>query len=61
MQIRESPYFGIFYTAYNMISVEHRHVYQIIILTMIRSMVTLLWLDHMLNNLLIVAQYGNFL
>ena len=56
MRIRESSYFGIFCALYNMISMKYRHVYQMIILTMVRSMS-----KHMLNNLMVVARYRNFL
>ena len=39
-----------------MISAEYRHVYQLIILPMVKKI-----FKHVLNNLLTVARYGNFL
>ena len=56
IRIRENPYFDIFHTVFNMISVGYRHVYSMIILTMVR-----LFFGHILYNLLAKAWYGNFL
>ena len=56
IRIRENPCFDIFHAVFNMISVEYRHVYRIIILTLVRS-----FFSHILYSLLAVAWYGNFL
>ena len=50
------PYFDKFYAVYNMISVEYRHVYQLVILTMVRSMP-----KNILNNLLAVDMEFSFI
>ena len=54
--IRENPCLDIFHAVFNMISVEYRHIYRMIILTM-----SSLIFRHILYNLLAVAWYEDFL
>ena len=56
IRIRENSCFDIFHAVFNMISVEYKHVYRMIILTM-----SSLVFRHVLHNLLAVAWYGDFL
>ena len=56
IRIRENPCFDIFHSVLNMVSVQYRHVYRMIIPTMVRS-----FFRHILYDLLTVAFYGNFL
>ena len=56
IRIRENPCFHIFPGVFNTTSVEYRHIYRMIILTMVRSLFRCI-----LCNLLAVAWYRNFL
>ena len=56
MRITENPCFHIFHAVFNMISVEYRHMYPMIILTTVEST-----FRHILYKFLAVAWHGNFL